>query len=166
MLAGLESLLAGAGDHVLRVEGLRGTGAAWLRAECLLYSSAVPLKRAGTVEELAVGARVMDLDGVRVLLMRVDGEVRATSAWCTHARTLLTPSSVDEEGFIECPMHAAIFSSTDGSLLDGPSCEPLPVYPVTVDDEGAITVEVPEREPEPGAAQRPSSFGAWTVSTP
>jgi 3-phenylpropionate/trans-cinnamate dioxygenase ferredoxin subunit len=126
----------------------------------------VPLKRAGTVDDLAEGARVVDLDGVRVLLMQIDGEVRATSAWCTHARTLLSPSSVDEEGFIECPMHAAIFSSADGSLLDGPSCEPLPVYPATVDDQGAITVEVPETEPEPGAGRRPSSFGAWTVDRP
>jgi 3-phenylpropionate/trans-cinnamate dioxygenase ferredoxin subunit len=123
----------------------------------------VPLKSAGTVADLAAGARVVDLDGVRVLLMHVEGEVRATSAWCTHARTLLSAASVDDEGYIECPMHGAIFSSADGSLLDGPTCEPLPIFPVTVDDQGAITVDVPETEPESMIGQRPSSFGAWTV---
>lgn len=115
-----------------------------------------------SLEDLERGqARVADADGVRILLIRLDDEVRATSAWCTHARTLLGDQAVDDDGLIECPLHGAVFSSEDGSLLMGPTCEALPVYPVTVGDGGAIAVDVPEADAGAPAPRRAPSFGAW-----
>jgi nitrite reductase/ring-hydroxylating ferredoxin subunit len=111
-------------------------------------------------------ARVVDVGNTKLLLIRLaDDEVRATSAWCTHARTMLGAQTVDEDGLIECPLHGAVFDTADGSLLMGPTCSALPVYPVTVAPDGVIAVEIPAAAPEPAAARRASSFGDWGTGT-
>lgn len=113
------------------------------------------------LEDLRNGySRVVDVEGVRLLLIRLGDEVRSTSAWCTHARTLLGEQPV-EDGLVECPLHGAVFDSFDGSLQLGPTCDALPVYPVSVGDDGAITVALPDGASETPVAQRTSSFGTW-----
>jgi len=113
-----------------------------------------------TLDELTPGrSHVFDVDGTKVLVIRLGDEVRAASAWCTHARTMLGPFPVDDDGLIECPLHGAIFSSQTGELLDGPTCAPLPIYPVEVDPDGTVRVDVPAR-PAAGAPPQ-NSFAGW-----
>jgi nitrite reductase/ring-hydroxylating ferredoxin subunit len=116
------------------------------------------VKPVTTLAELTPGrSHVFDVDGVRVLVLRLaDDEVRAASAWCTHARTLLGPFPVDAEGLIECPLHGAIFSSQTGELLDGPTCAALPIYATDVATDGTVSIDVPEK----ATPARPS-FGGW-----
>jgi len=118
------------------------------------------MRSIATLDDLTPGrSHVVDVDGVKVLLLRLGDEVRAASAWCTHARTILGPFPVDEDGLIECPLHGAIFSSETGELLDGPTCEPLPIYAVEVDADGTVSVAVPDT-PAPPPAPR-GSFAGW-----
>jgi nitrite reductase/ring-hydroxylating ferredoxin subunit len=106
--------------------------------------------------------RVVEIDDVKVLLIRIGDEVRATSPWCTHARTLLGDQEVDPDGLLECPLHGAVFDTADGSLQLGPACPALPVYPVTLDEDGRICVELPpDAGADAAAPRRPSSFGDW-----
>jgi len=115
------------------------------------------------LEDLPSGRAIpVDVAETTVLLIRRGDEVRATSAWCTHARTFIGEQAVDEDGLLECPMHGAVFSIEDGSLQLGPTCDPLPVYAVTVGEDGALAIEIPDVAETP-AATRSSSFGAWPV---
>jgi 3-phenylpropionate/trans-cinnamate dioxygenase ferredoxin subunit len=111
-------------------------------------------------------ARLVDIDGAKVLLIRIADVIRATSAWCTHARTLLDEQSVDADGLLECPMHGAVFSSADGSLQVGPSCDPLPVYRVTLAEDETIVVHLPDVPDESKSPERPASpWGpAWAMA--
>ncbi|MGP3968308.1 Rieske (2Fe-2S) protein [Streptomyces sp. 6N223] len=93
-----------------------------------------------------------------MLLIRLGDEVRAVSAWCTHMHTLIGAQPVHEDGLVECPLHGAVFDSTDGSLQLGPTCDPLPVFEVTIDAEGEVTVHVDE--PAAAPVVRTSGFGA------
>jgi nitrite reductase/ring-hydroxylating ferredoxin subunit len=122
------------------------------------------MKPVAQLEELADGqSHVFDLDGVKVLLIRLGAEVRAASAWCTHARTILGPFPIDPDGLIECPLHGAIFSSESGELLDGPTCDPLPIYDVKVSEDGTVHVDVPDAPP---AGERAAgSFAGWNLPT-
>lgn len=116
-------------------------------------------------DELQDGyARLVEFDDAKVLLIRLGDEVRAVSAWCTHMRTLIGGQPVDEDGLVECPMHGAVFDSTDGSLQLGPACDPLPVFEVGIGADGAVGVHVVADPAVPSAARRPSSFGAWGAS--
>jgi 3-phenylpropionate/trans-cinnamate dioxygenase ferredoxin subunit len=119
------------------------------------------VKSVAHLDELADGhSHVFDVDGVKVLLIRLGDEVRAASAWCTHARTVLGPFPVDEDGLIECPLHGAIFASDSGQLLDGPTCDPLPIYPVEVGGDGTVHVAVPDPPARAGPA---ASFAGWNL---
>lgn len=60
------------------------------------------------------------VDGLRIGLFQVDGELYALNDICTHGNALL--SEGDLEGFeIECPLHAGAFDVRDGKAL----CSPL-----------------------------------------
>jgi nitrite reductase/ring-hydroxylating ferredoxin subunit len=106
--------------------------------------------------------RLVEVDDVHLLLIRIRDEVRATSPWCTHARTLLGDQDVDEDGLIECPLHGAVFDTADGSLQLGPTCPALPVYPVTLGQDGRISVDLPQSaQGAINPPERRSSFGDW-----
>lgn len=127
----------------------------------------VPASTGVRRDDLEPGSgRLLDVNGAKVLLIRVGDEVRATSAWCTHARTLLDEQSVDEDGLLECPMHGAVFSSLDGSRQVGPSCDPLPVYRVTVAEDDTIIVHLPDvSDTNESRAPATGAWGAaWAVS--
>lgn len=121
----------------------------------------VPVSTGLSLDDLADGyATPAEVDGARVLLIRLGDEVRAISALCTHQRTLIGAQQVAADGLVECPLHGAVFDTADGSLQLGPACDAVPVYRVEVGADGAIAVAVTAGAGGP-AAPRDSSFGAW-----
>jgi nitrite reductase/ring-hydroxylating ferredoxin subunit len=114
-----------------------------------------------SLHDLADGsATPAEVDGARVLLIRLGEEVRAVSAVCTHQGSLIGAQQVATDGLIECPTHGAVFDTADGTLQLGPTCDAIPVYRVRVGADGAIAVAVMIGEPDP-SEQRASSFGVW-----
>lgn len=105
-----------------------------------------------------------EVDGARVLLIRLGEEVRATSAWCTHQRTLIGAQQVEADGLIECPLHGAVFDTVDGSLQLGPTCGAIPVYQVEVGADGAVAVAVTV-DAGPAVARTPG-FWSWGQARP
>jgi len=101
-------------------------------------------KRVARLSDLEDGAaRCVEVDGERVALVRIGGEVYALADTCSHAEASLSEGWVyAEEREIECPRHGAPFSLTTGEPGAPPATRPVAVYPVTIED-GDVYVEAP-----------------------
>ena len=110
------------------------------------------------LDELAPDTtRVLDHRGQKVMLVRLGDHVRAYDARCPHARTVIPEAPLLDGGLIECPMHGALFSASDGARRDGPTCADLTAWPARVLD-GWVEAAVPERVAT--TTWRPPSRGA------
>ena len=69
------------------------------------------------------------------------GRWHALDAWCTHAECPLTDGWVEGDA-IRCACHAALFDLATGEALEGPTEEPVPVYPTRI-VEGRVEVDLP-----------------------
>ncbi|HEV8659581.1 MAG TPA: Rieske 2Fe-2S domain-containing protein [Thermoanaerobaculia bacterium] len=82
-------------------------------------------------------ARV-EVDGVAVLLVKIDSNVYALANTCTHAGGPLNEGELEGDS-IRCPWHGSRFCLTDGALLGGPATFAERVFDVRVRD-GQIEV--------------------------
>ncbi len=96
---------------------------------------------AGPISELPEGTMQMIwVDRTEpVLLVHVDGVVRAVQGICSHEYFELDKGFLTG-GSLTCALHLSRFDLASGEPLDPPADEPLAVYPVTVED-GRIVVE-------------------------
>jgi 3-phenylpropionate/trans-cinnamate dioxygenase ferredoxin subunit len=78
------------------------------------------------------------VEGVSVVLTRVEDAVRAFDGTCTHAEFQLETSRLVRGCQIECPIHGARFSAVDGSVVKGPAKEPLPELPCRVEGDAVL----------------------------
>jgi nitrite reductase/ring-hydroxylating ferredoxin subunit len=72
------------------------------------------------------------IEGERIALYVLDGEVFATHDVCTHQFALLSEGYL-EDGCIECPLHQARFDIRTGAVLCAPASAPIRTYAVHVD---------------------------------
>ncbi len=94
-------------------------------------------------DEVPEGEAVaLEVDGHSVVLCRVEGEICALSAICTHEDRSLAGGEV-EDGVVTCPWHGARFDVRTGRVLALPALRPLETFPVRVDAEGWVHVNVP-----------------------
>lgn len=70
-------------------------------------------------------------DGVPVMLVRHDGQLRALHNRCSHRGGPLHEGELSG-GTVTCPWHNTVFSLADGSVERGPSTFPQPVYDTRV----------------------------------
>src|SRR5690606_20314652 len=75
-----------------------------------------------------------------VVLIRLNGDIRAVNNVCTHQFAFLSDGIVDD-GCIECPLHQASFDVLTGERRNGPECPDLAVYPVKLED-GHVYVDI------------------------
>ena len=100
----------------------------------------VPVAR---LDDVPVGTMLMvQVEGTDVLLVNVEGTIRATQGVCSHEYFEL------DKGFLTgdtltCALHLSRFDLDTGEALDPPAELPLAVYPAKVDD-GMIVLELPE----------------------
>lgn len=84
--------------------------------------------------------RALRIDGVDVLLCRVDGRYFALANQCTHARQALHTGRL--RGFeIKCPLHGARFDIRTGSCLAAPATQPVRTFPVRI-EAGKLSISV------------------------
>src|SRR5215213_6681594 len=88
-------------------------------------------------EDQVIGAVV---EGQRIALYRLNGEVFATSDVCSHQFALLSDGFVEGD-CIECPLHAAQFDIRTGDLICGPATTSIASYPVKVEN-GQVLVDL------------------------
>jgi nitrite reductase/ring-hydroxylating ferredoxin subunit len=78
-------------------------------------------------------ATAVDVDGRKVLLSRVRGQICALENTCAHAGGPLDEGSI-EDGVVTCPWHQSQFRLEDGACVAGPSTFPQPVLSTRVRD--------------------------------
>jgi|HubBroStandDraft_1064217.scaffolds.fasta_scaffold600411_2 nitrite reductase/ring-hydroxylating ferredoxin subunit len=111
----------------------------------------MPWRPTGVAEStLAPGAlREVQVGGASILLVRVAEAIHALDPYCPHAGGVLAEGTVDGRR-LACPVHAAVFDATTGTVLEDPfgivppsgGVDPLTRYPVRQVD-GMVEVELP-----------------------
>jgi len=86
------------------------------------------------------GKKVVELDGVQILLVNVKGEIFACENECPHQGSPLNAAIVKEGPTISCPRHGYKFNLKTGSCSDYPEYI-LKIYPVMIDGDD-ISVDV------------------------
>ena len=98
--------------------------------------------RAARLEDLtAEHGYLAEVDGARIALFLVDGQVYAIDDRCTHAGASLATGEVCD-GEVTCPRHGAIFDVRTGEAVGTPAEEDVSTWPVRVVD-GHVEIEVP-----------------------
>ena len=83
----------------------------------------------------------VDVDGQKLGLFLLGDEVHALEDVCPHAYALLS-QGFQEDGVIECPLHAARFDIATGKCLIEIGQRDLCSYPVRVQG-GKVQVQIP-----------------------
>jgi apoptosis-inducing factor 3 len=105
---------------------------------------------AGGMLGIAIGER-------KILLARSDDQLVALDGFCPHAGAPLAEGARCGDRVI-CPWHKASFDLRSGALIEPPAVDPLPRYPVRVENGRVLVslepVSAPTPAPSPGADQR------------
>jgi 3-phenylpropionate/trans-cinnamate dioxygenase ferredoxin subunit len=100
----------------------------------------IPVAR---LEDLAPGTMLMvQVDGTQILLVNLNGDVRATQGVCSHEYFELDKGFLTADT-LTCALHLSRFDLLTGEALDPPAELPLQVYPSFVEN-GEIVLELPE----------------------
>lgn len=76
----------------------------------------------------------------RIAMFRIDDEVFAIGDRCSHAEASLAEGEVWDHT-VECPRHGSEFDLRTGEPGALPATQPVPVYPVSVED-GTVYLEL------------------------
>ena len=97
--------------------------------------------RALPLSELQPGTMAgVELEGVKVLLSNLEGEVHTVSGVCTHEDYDLSEGFI-LDGVVVCTLHLSQFDLKTGEVYNPPATVPLRVLNVKI-QEDAIFVEV------------------------
>jgi len=88
------------------------------------------------------GRKLVEIDGVRIAIFNLDGELLAIEDVCTHDGGPLVEGEVMNGCQVECPRHGAHFDIRTGAALSMPAFEATNTYAVEVDGND-IFVERP-----------------------
>lgn len=73
---------------------------------------------------------VEGVDEGKLLLLKVNDELRAMNRKCTHYGAPLVKGVVTGDGRLTCPWHGACFNTTTGDIENAPALDHLNVFPV------------------------------------
>ncbi|KAF2435440.1 hypothetical protein EJ08DRAFT_580581 [Tothia fuscella] len=85
----------------------------------------------------------VEIEGIekgKVLLLKLDGEVHAMTANCTHYGAPLVKGVITGSGRLTCPWHGACFNIKSGDVEDSPALDPLAKFKV-IEKDGAVYIE-------------------------
>jgi len=118
--------------------------AAGSAATCLagLPGCATPLSgtyAAGNIADLAEGG-TLPVDGAPLVVLRDATGVWAMTTICTHLDCDMLQQGTVTASSLVCDCHASTFTP-DGDVVSGPANQPLDNFAVSIDAEGAITID-------------------------
>jgi toluene monooxygenase system ferredoxin subunit len=102
----------------------------------------MPFQKATTLEELWSGEMAgLSIDGEPVLLLNIDGVIRAYADWCPHQRSRLSAGSLKDR-VLTCASHHWQFDATTGRGINPKDACLVPIAVRIA--EGEILVDVGE----------------------
>jgi 3-phenylpropionate/trans-cinnamate dioxygenase ferredoxin subunit len=91
------------------------------------------LQKIANLSELSAGQITgVEVDGTRVALYLIDGQVFATSDLCTHQECPLSEEGEVVGNDVHCLCHGSKFNIQTGEVIDPPAADTLPTYRVEV----------------------------------
>ncbi|KAM0790878.1 hypothetical protein ACM66B_004718 [Microbotryomycetes sp. NB124-2] len=119
----------------------------------LVGSAAELLPKNGTMKEVPFPNSDSES---KILLSKVAGQYRATSAFCSHYNAPLSKGVMTCDGKVVCPWHGAKFCTKTGDIEDAPGLNSLQVFKVEVENDkvyvypptGGAEAVTKGREPE------------------
>ncbi|OWZ30777.1 flavoprotein [Cryptococcus neoformans var. grubii Br795] len=89
--------------------------------------------------------KAVDFGEGKVLLSKINGNVYATSAFCTHYGAPLEKGVLSHDGRLVCPWHGACFNVCSGDVEDAPGLDSLWSFSTNVKN-GQIEVTASKKE--------------------
>lgn len=80
-------------------------------------------------------------DGLLLVVARVEGRYVAFETWCSHEECPLSDGWLEGEA-IRCACHGALFSLTDGAVLEGPALDPISVVEASITADGRVVADI------------------------
>jgi NADPH-dependent 2,4-dienoyl-CoA reductase/sulfur reductase-like enzyme/nitrite reductase/ring-hydroxylating ferredoxin subunit len=74
------------------------------------------------------------LDGAKILMVNIDGDISAVAPRCTHYGAPLVKGVLTPSGRLTCPWHGACFNAKTGDVEDAPALDALPTFSITSKD--------------------------------
>src|SRR5688572_24748352 len=96
--------------------------------------------RVALVADLADCPRAVTVNGMRLIVYRVEGHWRAISGMCSHRGWPLNAESLID-GKLTCPLHGGRFDPSTGQAIRPPARVPLSCFAAAVVD-GVLLVEM------------------------
>jgi len=91
------------------------------------------LVKVAEISELSPGkAKMVEVEGMRIVLIQLDNGYYAIDDTCTHEEVSLSDGYIEGEE-IECPEHGSRFNIKTGAVLNLPAVFPVRTYKVTVE---------------------------------
>jgi 3-phenylpropionate/trans-cinnamate dioxygenase ferredoxin subunit len=92
--------------------------------------------RVASLAEIPAGeVRAYEGPAGRIAVAHAENRLFAFGDECTHAGCSLSDGTLDErEATIGCPCHGSVFDVETGEPVEGPAADPVPVYPVRLND--------------------------------
>jgi 3-phenylpropionate/trans-cinnamate dioxygenase ferredoxin subunit len=100
----------------------------------------VPVARSGDVPEGTM--HMVQVDGTDILLVHLDGRIRAMQGICSHEYFELDKGFITRDS-LTCALHLSRFDMETGEALDPPAELPLVMWPVSIEDD-TVVVELPD----------------------
>lgn len=95
--------------------------------------------KVATVDEVPLnGAKLVEVDGVRIALFNLNGAYYAIEDVCTHDGGPLVEGEVVNEHEVRCPRHGARFDIRTGAALSMPAFEATASYEVFIQDQDLL----------------------------
>ena len=85
---------------------------------------------------------MVQVDATDILLVNLDGTIRAYQGICSHEYFELDKGFLTGDS-LTCALHLSRFDLLSGEALDPPAELPLAMYPVTI-DAGRVVLTLPE----------------------
>ncbi|MET0773609.1 MAG: Rieske 2Fe-2S domain-containing protein [Candidatus Limnocylindrales bacterium] len=100
----------------------------------------VLVARTGDVPEGTM--HMVQVDGTDILLVHLDGRIRALQGICSHEYFELDKGFLTRDS-LTCALHLSRFDLDTGEALDPPAELPLVMWPVSIEGD-TILVELPD----------------------
>jgi 3-phenylpropionate/trans-cinnamate dioxygenase ferredoxin component len=83
------------------------------------------------------GALAVEVGGLPVAVVRVDGEVFALHDVCSHEEVPLSEGEIYDHT-VECWLHGSCFDLRTGKPTGPPATKPVATYPVKIDGDDVL----------------------------